>query len=103
MGLERRVQMIKHHTGLDGHSALVHIERQDVAHVLAVINHQACTHRLAALAGATATRHDGHIQITADVQRQLHVLRLGGHKHPHRHLLVDGCVGGIAATISCAE
>ena len=99
MFFERGVQMVQHHPGFDNGRAFFGVDGQNVAHVLGVVNDQARAHGLAALAGATTTRHDGHPQIAANVQRQRHVGTAAWHKNADRHGLVDGGIGGVAAAV----
>ena len=97
------VQVVQHHARLDFHRAVLDIERQDVAHMLAVVNDQARAHRLAALAGAAAARHDGHAEVAAQVQRGGHFVHRLRYKNTDRHLLVNRGVCGVAAAVGGAE
>ena len=67
--------------------------------MLAVVYDQAHAGGLAALAGAAASRNDGHLQITADGHGGGHFICVFGHKHTHWGDLVNGSVGGVTASV----
>ena len=93
MFFERGVQVVQHQAGLHGGGALVWVHRENLAHVLGMVNDQACTHSLAALAGAAATRHDGQAQFEATSHQPCHLgLGIRG-EHHKRHF--DAPVGGV--------
>jgi hypothetical protein len=73
--------VVQHDAGLDRRVALRR-RLEHVAHVLGEVDHQAGADGLAALAGAAAARHDRHLQVAADVERQPHVLAARGTNTP---------------------
>ena len=103
MCFELGVQVVQHHARLDLYRALVHVKLDDVADVFAVVNHQARARGLTALAGAAATRHDGHAQVAANGHGGGHFVVMARHKNTHRRDLVDRCIRGIAATVGGRE
>ena len=96
---QRCVQVVQHDAGFDDSCALVNIQIQHIAQVLAVVNDQPSTNGLAALAGAAAARNDRHVQVTANVQGGLDVFSRARHKHANRHDLVNRRIGGVAAFV----
>ena len=58
---KRSVEVVEHDARLYFCGALGCINVKDVAHIFGVVNHQACTHRLTALAGTATTRDDGNL------------------------------------------
>ena len=103
MCFELCVQVVQHHAGLDLYRALVHVKLDDVANVFAVVNHQARARGLTALAGAAATRHDGHAQVAANGHGGGHFVVMARHKNTHRRDLVNRRIRGIAATVGGRE
>ncbi len=94
--LEPGVEVVQHQAGLDLGRACIRVHREDVAQMLAVVDHQGRARGLPALAGAAAARQHGHLQLAGDLQGRGDVFFAGGHEDAHRHDLVDGGIGGIA-------
>ena len=103
MRFELGIEVVQHDAGLDFDGPLGHIQVQNPAQVFAVVDHQARAHGLTALAGATAARHDGDMQIAANIERQFNVLCRFGNKSANRDDLVNRRIGGVAATVCGAE
>ncbi|KWT97635.1 hypothetical protein APY03_1331 [Variovorax sp. WDL1] len=101
--LELRVEVVQHQARLDGDAALRHVELEHAPHVLAVVDHQRRAGGLAALAGAAAARQHRHLQVARDVDGGGDVALGLRHEHAHRHDLVDGGVGGVAAARGIVE
>ena len=97
---ERSVQVVEHDAGLDLCAALLHIDVQNIAHGLGMVDHQSSTDGLSALAGTAAARNHGHFQVAANGQRGFYLVRSTRHKNTHRHDLVNRRIGGVAAFVS---
>ena len=67
--------------------------------MFAVIDDQTHTGGLTTLAGAAASWHNGHLQVTANGHGRGHFLGVLGHKHTQRRHLINGGVGGVAAAV----
>ena len=89
VGFELGIQMVEHHAGLNFDGSRFYVELDDVSDVFAVVNHQAYTRGLAALAAAAAARHDGHVQLSADFQCDGHLVCVTWHKYAHGCDLVN--------------
>ena len=98
---QRCVQVVQHDAGFDNGCALVNIKIQNIAQVFAVVDDQARTHSLPALAGAATARDDRHVQVAANVQGGFNVFSRARYKHANGHDLIDRRIGGIAAFV-CA-
>ena len=67
--------------------------------MFAVIDDQTHAGGLTTLAGAAASRNDGHLQVTANGQGGSHFLVVLGHTRTQWRHLVNGGVGGVAAAV----
>lgn len=67
--------------------------------MFAVIDDQTHAGGLTTLAGAAASWHDGHLQITANGHGRGHFLGVLGHKHTQRCDLINGGVGGVPTSV----
>jgi hypothetical protein len=103
VGFQCRVQVVQNNAGFHFDGAIGNVHGQEVAHMLAAVDHQAGTHCLAALAGPAAPGHDGRAEVAADVQRQRHVGTVARHKDAHGHDLVDRGIGGVTPEVGGAE
>ena len=98
LGLELRIQVIEHQTGLHLSPHGLNVDGQQLAQVFAGVDDQGFPNRLSALRRATTTRQDGHASITCDIQGDAQIEGGLGDHHTDRHDLIDRGIGAVAAT-----
>ena len=76
---------------------------QDAAQMFRAVDHQRAVHRLAALAGAAATRQNRDAFFTRDRQGRRDVADLLRHDHADGLDLIDRRIGGVTAAVGAAE
>jgi hypothetical protein len=103
VGFQCRVQVVQHNAGFHFDGALGNVHGQDLRTCLLQVDHQAGTHRLAALAGAAAPGTMGTPRSRQMSSASRHVGTVARHKHAHGHLLVDRGIGGVAAAVGRGE
>ena len=97
------VQVVQHDARFHLGCALLRINVQHLAHMLAMVNDQASPYRLAALTGAATSRHDGYFQVAANVERSFDVVATAGDKSADGDLLINRGVSRVAAPVRQRE
>ena len=110
MGLERGVELILDHAGLNPHPAVLDVDLEDPVHVTGDIHYQPVGQRLAVGAGAAAARgeHDVAVRLASEqAGDQFEIGSIARIEHRHRQALVNGVVrrqhgtvGGIVTDVS---
>mgnify|MGYP001587523835 CR=1 FL=1 len=95
MRFEIRIQLVEHHAGLHFSGPRVLVESDDLIQVLAVVDHERRTDRLAALRRAAAAREHRHALVHCDLQRNQRILLGPGHHHADRLDLVNRGIGRV--------
>ena len=90
------VELIEHHTRLNGHGHRVRVEVDNLTQRFAVINHQCLADGLPALRRPGAARKDRHLELARDSQCGPRVGFVTRHDHADGEDLVDGSVGRVA-------
>ena len=97
VGLERGVELVLDHPGLDAHPAVLDVDVEDGVHVPRDVDHQAVGERLAVGAGAAPARREHHLAMrlaSGQAGDALEVLAVARAQHGLGQALVDGVVGG---------
>ena len=103
MRLQVRIEVVKHHAGLDGDRVVRSVEIQHVAQIFRRVNDECNTGCLAALAGAAAACEHGGLYVAGDVDGSFDVVCRFRNENTERNLLVDRGVGRVAGAVGVGE
>ena len=95
VGLQGKVQLIAHHTGLHTGPSLFDVDFQDVVPVAADVGHDARSHHLPGNAGAAGAGYQVGVLVARRLQQLLHMVHALGIGHPVGYLAVDGGISRI--------
>ncbi len=101
--LEARIELVEHDAGLDPGRARVDVELEQIAQVLARVEHERGADGLAALRRARAARQERYAGLGRDLQRAAAASADARHDDAERLDLVDRRVGRVAAAVVGAE
>ena len=103
MRLQARIELVEHEAGLDPGGLRLDVELEQLAQVLARVEHERGADGLAALRRARAAGQQRHPGLGRDLERALRVGRGPRHDDAERLDLVNRRVGRIAAAVVGAE
>ena len=101
--LQLAIEMVEHQPGLDAHGATGDVQRNHLSKVLARVEHDRVTHRLAALRRPGASGKHRDASLTTQGQGRFHVGDVPRDHDSLREDLVDGSVGGVQAAAEGIE
>ena len=103
MGLQEGVQPVQHQAGLDGDAPRLGIEVEHLVQMLADVDHDGLTDRLAALRGAAAAGQHRNAGLGGDLDRAHDVLSRDRDHHAQGLDLIDRGVSAVTAAAESVE
>ena len=100
---QRRVEMAEHNPRLHHRPPRLRIDGDKAAEMFGAVDHQGMIDRLPALAGAATACQHRNTGLSRDLQGGGDVFDPLRHDHAHRHGLIDGGIGGVAAPVGLGE